>query len=42
MPWDRKQSIAILLEAQRSGNKRLESKARSSLRGKKAPKRKKR
>ena len=44
MPWDRDQSIAILLQAQRSGNRKLASKAKASLRGtgKKAPKRKKR
>ena len=34
MPWPRDQSIAILLKAQRSGNKRLAKKAKDSLRGK--------
>ena len=33
MPWKRDQSIAILLKAQRSGNKRLAEKAKASLAG---------
>ena len=39
MPWPRDQSIAILLKAQRSGNKKLAKKAKDSLRGKKERKR---
>ena len=42
MPWDRDQSVAILLKAQRSGNKRLAGKAKASLRKKTPTKRTKR
>ena len=31
MPWPRKQAVAILLKAKRSGDRRLEAKAKASL-----------
>ena len=39
MPWPQQQSIAILVKARRSGDTRLEAKARNSLRGKSAGRR---
>lgn len=35
MPWPRSQAVAIMLKAKRSGNTKLASKAKDSLRGKK-------
>ena len=32
MPWDKKQAIAIMLDAQRRGKPKLEAKAKDSLR----------
>ena len=38
MPWPRKQAIAIMLDANRRGKKRLASKAKDSLKGTRKPK----